>query len=58
MRMKVWLGTQHFNTNEELMDSVKDWLSNQAATFFDVGIQTLMSHYDRCLCSEGDYVEK
>jgi hypothetical protein len=57
-QMKVWLGTQRFNTNEELMDGVKDWLSSQAATLFDVGIQKLISHYDKCLNSEGDFVKK
>jgi hypothetical protein len=56
--LSVWLGTQRLNTNEQLMDGVKDWLSSQAATFFDVGIQKLVSHYDKCLNSEGDYVEK
>jgi hypothetical protein len=33
-------------------------LSSQAATFFDKEIQQLMSRYEKCLSSEGDYVEK
>ncbi|GFG34171.1 hypothetical protein Cfor_08156 [Coptotermes formosanus] len=33
-------------------------LSFQAATFFDVGIQKLVSRCDKCLNSEGNYVEK
>jgi hypothetical protein len=33
--MKVWLSTQRFNTNEELMDDVNTWLHNLAAPFFD-----------------------
>jgi hypothetical protein len=57
-RTKVWLGTPCLNTNEELMDGVKDWLSSQAATFFDVKIQKLVSHYVKCLNSEGHYVKK
>jgi hypothetical protein len=28
------------------------------APFFDVGIQKLVSSYDMCLSSEGDYVKK
>jgi len=58
--MKVWLGKQclHVKTNKELMDGVKDWLSSQPATFYDAGIVKLMSCYDKCLNSEGDYVEK
>jgi len=59
-QMKVWLGTQRLrvNMNEELMDGVKDWLSSQPATFYDAGIVKLVSRYDKCLNSEGDYVEK
>ena len=43
-RMKVWLGTQclRVKTNEELMVGVKDWLSSQLATFYDVGIVKLV----------------
>jgi hypothetical protein len=36
-----WLGSQHFNNNEELMEGVKTWLSSQAADFFHTGIQNL-----------------
>jgi histone-lysine N-methyltransferase SETMAR len=25
-KMKVWLATQHFHTNKELMDGVNNWL--------------------------------
>jgi hypothetical protein len=31
-KMKVWLATQHFHTNKELMDGVNNWLHNMAAT--------------------------
>jgi hypothetical protein len=50
---KNWLGSQRFNSNEELMESVKMWLSSQAADLFDRGIQTLIPRYDRCLNSRG-----
>jgi hypothetical protein len=40
------------------MEGVKSWLSLQAADFFDTGIQKLISPYDKCLSSGGDYVEK
>jgi hypothetical protein len=33
--LKNWLGSQHFNSNE-LMESVKTWLSSEAADFFDI----------------------
>jgi hypothetical protein len=30
-KLKVWLATQHFHSNEELMDGVNNWLHNLAA---------------------------
>jgi hypothetical protein len=39
--LKNWLGSQHFSSNEELMEGVKTWLSSQVADFFDTGIQNL-----------------
>jgi hypothetical protein len=46
-----WLVSQRFNNNE-LEEGVKKWLS------FDTGIQKLIPQYDRCLNSDGDYIEK
>ena len=34
-KMKVWLPTQGFDTNEELKDGVNIWLHSLAAPFFD-----------------------
>jgi hypothetical protein len=34
-KRKVWLATQRFHTNEELMDGVNIWLHNLAAPFFE-----------------------
>jgi transposase len=34
-KMKVWLATWHFHTNEELMDGVNIWLHDLVASFFD-----------------------
>jgi histone-lysine N-methyltransferase SETMAR len=39
---KNWLGSQHFNSNEHLMEGIKMWLSSQAADFFNTGIQKLI----------------
>ena len=41
-KMKVWLATQRFHTNEEHMDSVNTWLRILAAPFFDDGLQKLV----------------
>jgi hypothetical protein len=34
------------------------WLSNQAAAFYDDGIQNLLVRYDECLSVDGNHVEK
>jgi len=57
-KTKVWLATQRFHTNEELMDGVKTWLHNLAAPFYDEGLQSLVPRYDKCLNVDGSYVEK
>jgi len=56
-KMKVWLVTQRFQSNEELMDGVNNWLHTLAAPFFDEGLQKLVSRY-KCLNVHGHYVEK
>ena len=55
--MKVWLATQHFHTNEDLMDGVNIWLYDSAAPFFDEWLQKLVPRY-KCLNADGNYVEK
>jgi hypothetical protein len=42
-KMKVWLATQHFHSNEELMDGVNYWLHNLTAPFFDEELQKIVS---------------
>jgi transposase len=51
-KMKVWLVTQRFHTNEELMDGVNNWLHNLVALFFDEEPQKLVSRY-KCLNVDG-----
>jgi hypothetical protein len=57
-KMKVWLATQRFHTNEERMDGVNNWLHNLAAPFFDERLQKLVSRYDKCLNVNGNDVKK
>jgi hypothetical protein len=56
-KMKVWLATQGFHTNEEPIDGTNNWLHNLVAPFFDVGLQKLVSRY-KCLNLDGNCVEK
>jgi histone-lysine N-methyltransferase SETMAR len=52
-----WLGSQRFNSNEELMEGVKTWLRSHAADFFGTGIQQLPPRYE-CVNSGRDNFEK
>jgi hypothetical protein len=54
---KVWLATQSFHTNEELVGGVNNWLHNLAAPFLVEGLQKLVSRY-KCLNEDGNYGEK
>jgi len=56
--LKEFLGGQRFDTDEEVKTTVEDWLSSQAADFYDEGIQKLVERYDKCLNKQGNYVEK
>jgi len=57
-KMKVWLAIRRFHNNEELMDGVNICLHSFAAPFFDEGLHKLVSHYNKCLNMDGNYVEK
>jgi len=57
-KMKVWLATRRFHTDEELMYGVNNWLHNLAAPFCDEGLQKLVSRYDKWLNVDSNYVEQ
>ena len=48
----------HFSETAEVETTVNNWLQQQAVDFFDTGIQKLVTRYNKCLDSAGDYVEK
>ncbi|GFX67160.1 histone-lysine N-methyltransferase SETMAR [Trichonephila clavipes] len=58
MHLKKHLAGLRHSDDDEAKTTVKQWLSNQAASFFDDGIQKLVPRYDKCLNSNGNYVEK
>ncbi|GFT18052.1 histone-lysine N-methyltransferase SETMAR [Trichonephila clavipes] len=58
MHLKKSLAGQRHSDDDEAKTTVKQWLSNQAASFFDNGIQKLVPRYDKCLNSNENYVEK
>jgi histone-lysine N-methyltransferase SETMAR len=57
-KLKVWLGIQCFHKNDALVDGVNNWPHILAAPFFDVGLQKLVSQYDKCQNVDDNYVEK
>lgn len=56
--LKRWLGGQRFGDDEELISAVNTWFQNQAAQWYNTGIENLVSRCDKCLNLLGDYVEK
>ncbi|GFV93809.1 mariner Mos1 transposase [Trichonephila clavipes] len=55
MHLKKHLVGQCHSHDDEVKTTVKQWLFNQAASFFDYGIKKLVP---RCLNSNRNYVEK
>ena len=47
--MKMHLGGQHHDDNDAFKTSVLQWLSTQAADFYEDGIQKLIVWYDKFL---------
>ncbi|XP_023228571.1 histone-lysine N-methyltransferase SETMAR-like [Centruroides sculpturatus] len=58
LHLKKHLAGQRHNNHDEVKTTVLHWLSHQAATFFEDGIQKLVPRYDKCLNINGNYVEK
>ncbi|KAJ4448394.1 hypothetical protein ANN_10410 [Periplaneta americana] len=59
LHLKKFLSSgERFGNDEELKTSVTRWFHSQAAELYDRGIQKLIPRYDKCLNSDGGYVEK
>jgi hypothetical protein len=58
LRLKKFLAGQRFLNNDDIKQAVKKWLSSQAATFYEEGMQKLVPHYDKYLNNSGNYVGK
>jgi hypothetical protein len=57
-KLKEFLGSRRFKSDETVKDAVKAWLNGLAAEVYDEGIQKLVTRYDKCLNVGGDCVEK
>ena len=58
LHLKKFLGGKQFDDDDDLKDAVQNWLTSQAAVFYEEGIQKLLPRYDKCLNNGGEYVEK
>ena len=56
--LKSHFGGKSFHDDDEIKDEVEMWFRQQAATFYDCGIQKLVPRLNRCLDNRGDYVKK
>ncbi|GFY12553.1 transposable element Tc1 transposase [Trichonephila clavipes] len=51
------IGGKSFHDDDEIKDVVM-WFRQQAATFYDCGIQKLVHRHNKCLDNGGDHAEK
>jgi hypothetical protein len=58
LHLKTFLGCRRFHDDNKVKEAVNTWFASQTASFYDVGIQKLVSRYDKCLNNGGNYDEK
>ncbi|GBM08654.1 hypothetical protein AVEN_52487-1 [Araneus ventricosus] len=56
--LKRDFGGRHFASDDDAKSGVQRRLSSLATSFFEEGIDKLVSRYDKCLNNGGNYVEK
>jgi len=55
--MKKHLLAKRFQSHDDVKLEVQMWLCGQDPTFYGQGFEKQISHLDKCLDREGDYVE-
>ncbi|GFN98134.1 histone-lysine N-methyltransferase SETMAR [Plakobranchus ocellatus] len=56
--LKRHLGGMAFETEDDLISELRNWFHNLDVDFFRVGINSLLSRWQKCIDLHGDYVEK
>ena len=56
--LKLFLGGQHSNSDDEVKQSVLSWFRRNDKSFYTAGIQALVKCWDKCVNVAGDYIEK
>lgn len=51
------MGDSHFNTVEEIQESIEDFINSKPKIFFDDGISQLPERWSRVIDNNGDYFE-
>lgn len=57
-RLKDELRSRFFSTDQEVKDTVHEWISSLPRLFFSAGINKLVHRWTKCVECQGDYVEK
>jgi hypothetical protein len=57
-KIKERLGGKWMAIDEEVKETVTDWLNGLVADCYDEGIVKLVQRLDKCLNHNGDHVEK
>ncbi|GFO05042.1 histone-lysine N-methyltransferase SETMAR [Plakobranchus ocellatus] len=56
--LKRHLGGMAFETEDDLISELRNWFNNLDVDFFRVGINSLLSRWQKCIDLHGDYIEK
>ena len=56
--LKEALRGRRFTSDEEVKETVHEWLAAQPKTFFSEGIQKLLEYWNKCIVKHWDYIEK
>ena len=49
---------RHFQTNEEVVAAVEEWVGDKDPGFFSSGLMALEHRWSKCIILEGNYIEK
>ena len=58
LHLRKHLAGKKFDDDDEVQEEVMTWFKEQAADFYDSGIQKLVPRLNICLDNAGDYVVK
>ena len=57
-KLKTAISGTHFQSDDDVIQAVDDFLNYQEKYFFKCGIEALKHRWQMCIDKEGDYVEK